>query len=643
MLKPSVSWRAGLPPRSRLAFLLLALLAPTPALGQVRPDTVPRDTAAGVVTVPIPAEQVEPDTLPADSLQKADSAVAVPVFPRFPDRKPIGWAYGRWEWDRDALLRFHGLSLLELVERVPGLVVTRTGDFGVPAGVSAFGMGGARVRVFMDGYEIDPLGLTSPDIQQIGLVGLETVRVERAPGEIRIELIPMRLPDARPYSLIEAGTGNYDNKLLRALLLRQWGTKSIISAHYDLLSTRGVGFTNPFSFGSANIAWSYALNANTGVQLEYGRDRVDRTAEEYPVSAKIGTLLLRGRSTLRPGLTVDGVLGRATRTPDEGDSLTVELRSYQAAGRASYQFERGTAEAFVRTRSGSLTSVPNPGLEIGTRGSLSLLPLLGASFDVRSGSAGGAGGLQWSGTVRAGGVVGAAAFATLSGGRRALGLVHDSTHYDLPPVNYIELVPEVGDTITEPVFATTSTGIGMLRVGAEWVRGDALVGLAALAEAGGRVVPFGLGFDRGVEAMDVDAARGIEARASLPVPGTQGSVRLQGWFNYWADRGGRPYLPTEQGRATLELNREFYDGQLEPTLRLDLTQRGSTRVPLADGELVETDPYAFLDLFLQIRILDLRAYLLWPNLFNYRTAFDIPEHRLPTTRLIYGVRWFFRN
>jgi hypothetical protein len=157
------------------------------------------------------------------------------------------------------------------------------------------------------------------------------------------------------------------------------------------------------------------------------------------------------------------------------------------------------------------------------------------------------------------------------------------------------------------------------------------------------VVPFGLGFDRGVEAMDVDAARGIEARASLPVPGTQGSVRLQGWFNYWADRGGRPYLPTEQGRATLELNREFYDGQLEPTLRLDLTQRGSTRVPLADGELVETDPYAFLDLFLQIRILDLRAYLLWPNLFNYRTAFDIPEHRLPTTRLIYGVRWFFRN
>ena len=627
MLKPTDSWRAGLPPRSRLAFLLIFLLLPVAARAQVR--------------VPIPADQVEPDTLPTDSLARADSVTIVPVFPRFPDRRPIGWAYGRWEWDRDALLRFHGLSLLDLVERVPGLVVTRTGDYGVPAGVSVLGMGGARVRVFVDGYEMDPLGFTTPDLQQIGLVELETVRVERAAGEIRIDLIPLRLADGRPYSLIEAGTGNYDNKLLRALLARQWGKRSIVTAGYDLLSTRGVGFTSPFSFGSGQIAWSYALNQHTGFQLQYERDRVDRTADEYPLSAKIGTLILRGRSELRPGLSVDGMFGRATRTPDAGDSLTVNLRTIQAAARAGYEFDRGWAEASVRTRSGAMSAVAAPGLEMGASGSLLILPSLDASFDVRNGSVGGAGGLQWSGTVRAGGAVGPAAFATLSGGRRALGMVRDSTHY--VDLGLDEFGDPRTDTISQPIFTTTSTGIGVVRLGAEWVRGDALVGVAALAEAAGRVVPFGLGFDRGVEAMDVDAANGIEARASLPIPGTAGSVRVDGWFDYWTDRGGRPYLPTEQGRASIQFNHQFYDGQLEPTLRFDLTQRGSATVPLADGATATTDPYAFLDLFLQIRILDLRAYLLWPNLFNYRTAFDVPGQRLPTTRLIYGVRWFFRD
>lgn len=640
MLNRFEFWRAGLPPRSRLAFLLLAILLPSTAWAQ-DPDTIPPDTIPGAVVIPVPPEQVEPDTLPADSLQNADSAYVVPVFPRFPDRAPVGWSFGRWEWDRDALLHFHGLSLLDLLEQVPGLVVTRTGDYGVPAGLSALGMGGGRVRIFVDGYEMDPLGLVTPDVQQIGLVDLEAVRVERAAGEIRVELTPMRLPDARPYSLIEAGTGNYDNKLLRALLLRQWGHRSIITAGYDLLSTRGVAFSAPFSFGAGRIAWSYALSEKTGFQLQYQRDRVDRTAELYPLSAKVGTLLLRGRSELRPGLWVDGMLGRATRTPDEGDSLTVQLRTVQAAARAGYRFDRGWAEASVRARSGSMSAVASPSLELATRGNVALLPLLSAEYDVRTGAVDGAGGLQWSGTVRAGGAVGPALFASLSGGSRALGLARDSTSYiDRGPDEFDE--PRI-DTVTAPVFATTSTGIGLVRLGAEWVRGDALLGVAALAEAAGTVVPFGLGFDRGVDAMDVDAAKGIEARASLPVPGTAGSLRLQGWVNYWTDRGGRPYLPKQQARASLQFNDEFYDGQLEPTLRFDLTQRTEALVPLPGGTTSSTNPYAFLDLFLQIRILEVRAYLLWPNLFNYRTAFDVPDQRLPPTRLIYGVRWFFRN
>ena len=57
------------------------------------------------------------------------------------------------------------------------------------------------------------------------------------------------------------------------------------------------------------------------------------------------------------------------------------------------------------------------------------------------------------------------------------------------------------------------------------------------------------------------------------------------------------------------------------------------------GEL----PYAMANLLLEIRILDVRAFLVFDNLTGIRTAADIPERPLPGSRLYYGLRWTFRN
>ena len=131
------------------------------------PDSIPADTIAGDTTqVPIPPEGVVPDTVPVDALAGV-SPDSAPPFPAMPRTGREGWAWGTWSWDRDQLDRYHSLSLLQLLERVPGLHVLRSGDYGQPSGISTLGGAGSRVRVYLDGFEIDPLGFTSHDLQQV--------------------------------------------------------------------------------------------------------------------------------------------------------------------------------------------------------------------------------------------------------------------------------------------------------------------------------------------------------------------------------------------------------------------------------------------------------------------------------------------
>src|SRR5690606_7341136 len=131
------------------------------------------------------------------------------------------------------------------------------------------GGGGGRVRVYLDGFELAPLGLTALDAQQIAIGDLESVRVERRLDGIRIDLTPLRLPDARPLSAIEAGTGVYDTKLLRALLMRGVGRRMVAAAAFDQASSQGYGFDQAFSYSAARASLSYALTSRTVLQAEY--------------------------------------------------------------------------------------------------------------------------------------------------------------------------------------------------------------------------------------------------------------------------------------------------------------------------------------------------------------------------------------
>ncbi|MBW3629107.1 MAG: Plug domain-containing protein [Gemmatimonadetes bacterium] len=622
--------RGGARPRPRrcfgLAFLLLLAL-PVPAWTQVRPDTVAADTAArDTILVPIPPTAVSADTLPSDSLRRTarDSVQATP-FPSYPSPLPIGWGAGRWEWDRAALWRYHGYSLLEFLERTPGFTVVRAGDHGQPVGITALGLGGGRLRVFIDGFEIDPLGYTSVDLQQVGTADLESVRIERDLSGIRIELSSIRAPESRPFSAVEAGTGVWEAKLLRGVLVRGVGGRSVITASYDAVTTEGYRFDAPFSMVAARAAWSYAVSERTGLQLEIRNSGVERLEGAYNENYDRRTILLRGRSRIRDGLVVDGALGRAWRKPATDDFLATDLASVQGMLRASYTRGITWGEALVRVRDDALTSSASPRLELATRAIFRPLPWASAESELRTSRLGDAGALVWRATGRAGRTGAPTVFLSLAGGAQGVGLVADE------------------DSI--PQFSSISSTVAAVRIGAEITRNVFSAGLAGVNVAGARIAPFGAAFDRGLPARDADAARGLEAHASGVLPRTGEFLRAEGWVSYWPTGGDRPYLPELDARAALTANGLFYDGQLEPSASFQVARRGSMLVPQgqAGAEYVSTTPYTLTNLFLQIRILDIQAFGLWENLLNYQSAADLPGRPLPGQRLIYGIRWVFRD
>lgn len=627
--------------------LLTGLPAASPGAAQVRPDTIPRDTAEVVIppgamggdTLPIPSP---PDSTARDSIGPA------PNFPVWPRAGGGSWS-GTWSWTREDLSYYHQYSLLDLLERVPGLTVTRTGGFGQPAGVAAFASGGGRLRVFFDGYEVAPLGSASPDLQTIALVDLEAVRVERGLAETRIYLTSFRLEDDRPYALLEAGTGDFSSRFLRGLFARTLGDRTVIEAVYDVVDTNGFARRQPFSTTTMGARLSHLFTPDRGVMAEYRRTMVDRDdaqgrAPFDPESFDRSDLVLRG-TWAQTALRLDVVAGLSRRDRAGADTAAFDGDGMQAGLTATYRLPFGSLAGTARTIRGEDTGFGRSSTELSVRAEVAPLPRLTATGEVRSRTVGGKGGLELEGAVRFAPFARLSLFGEIAAGSRGIPLLVDSavvrrTFAGLDPLR------RRTETVFLQTFSATTSTLNGMRAGAEWSRGTALLGAALVRADADQVVPFGLAFDVGAPVVEVGAMTGVEGYASLPV--FRDWLRVDGWYLHAMETGDRPYLATSQGRAGLEFHNVYYEGNLEPTARLEVLVRGPARTLGLDeqGRLAyvgQTDPYALFNFSLQVRILDVRLFFLAENVGDRRQPFDVTGLNLPGTRLIYGFRWFLRN
>ncbi|MEX2572240.1 MAG: TonB-dependent receptor plug domain-containing protein [Gemmatimonadota bacterium] len=564
-------------------------------------------------------------------LTRRSSRIFPPAAPPAP---PPGGPPGRWIWDRAELARLPGMTLLEFIELLPGVIRFRAGGFGRPEGIVALGAGGARVRVLLDGFELDPLGTGAFPLETIALLDLNRVIVERSLSGIRVELESFRLETSEPFSTVEMGTGAAQTRVLRALFSRGFtGGRSIGTGAFDLVTTGGIGVNEEYQHSNANLRWSHALGDDAGVQIEWRRTAVDRAGSVFPQQTTRSDLLVTTRTRIREALVLEAILGRSASEEEAAEAIPGRFSSSQAAARAAYSTERLGLSGLARVRSSGDGSVPLPAGELEGSVHFRPLPRLRIEADsrlARSGDESAAESRILASALLPGGISLFGSFA--AGDRFVPSFEVDEAEAEEGVLRHLRGVP----------VRSTSGG---WRFGAEIAGLFGSLGAAAFQKPESPVLPFGLPFDFGSPGFEAPALTGAEVYFRIPVPRTGGALRMEGWYSRAQDVAGRPYTPNEFGRVAVVFHDVFYDGQLEPSLRLEGIHRGSALVASEPGGEFSagTRPNQTLDLSINIRILSVQAFLLWENVLNTQTATDFPDAPPAFPRIVYGASWQFLN
>ena len=617
-------------PSAWLAACVLALASAWPAAAQILPDSAALPGTADTLTVAADSlAQEAQDSLPADTIFYN--------LPALESGVPSGFATGVWVWDREAILVSAASTLAELVTDVPGVIGLFGGDYGTPIGLTAFGSGAGGVRLIRDGFEVTPLAGGIADLQRIGLGGVVSVRLERRGGELLIELTSYRYDDGRPFSLVEAGTGQLDTNLFRGTYADPTALGGSIALALERVDARGFGEDEG---GNRTGSWfRYQLHSTdrAGLALDYRSMSSKTEVSDYATSVRRTDLTLRGRLEIVEGLVAEVYTGKSSHEVNDS--------------REAYDFEGGS-----RDQHGVRIAARRDGLW--ARGALRLhsyddLPAhriegSGGFTGTRLGAYGNVSKGAWNGTSVVGfglggwlgPVSGVTLFGSWDGGSyagRSGPPLDELPAPGLPPLSLPTAPPGPVQLVSER---------SLLRAGAS----GSLFGVS-LAAAGLRAdadvhMPLGLELDRGAPTVLGEERFGVEGWASLPMP-LEG-LRLEGSYQRWDSDG--PYLPKNIYRGAFVFHRVYLEsGNFELWWSIGVRGHDPMSVfvaPDGAGGAGSLDQVPFYQNWygqIQARIITVRLFLSWENLAVRRNLQNYPGRLLPPTRSFFGLRWDMWN
>lgn len=589
---------------------------PSP-LSPQRPDTVPRA---------LPTDTLRTDTVPQDTLG--------PPPPRLPALDPLGpasWERGVWEWDRLALLRLPDLSLIHLLERIPGFVPVRADVVNQPESGAVFGATAGAIRYVVDGFELDPLVGPTFDATRIPLLALERVRVERRVTGVTVHIETVSPDHPRPSTRIEAGTGDFGINLFRGLFLGPSVLGGPLGLGFERLAGSGA------AAGSSNhlagwLKWSWVRDSS-GVQIEYRQSDMERAGVGEELSGARSDWVVRARTSRGP--VAGEIYAGASRVEDELGGLVLREGTPQGGLRLRGRLDAPVpTEARTAVRLRDHPRLPFAELELGVR--TLPLPLIALEAEaVRGWWDQGAGTGRWAARAQAGPVLGVTAFSELFGGAP---LLDGGRTLRVPSPDSLPL-------------ELSRTG---LRAGASLrFRGLALTA-AAIRSSTDEGAGLGLPGERRFLRSGGGEATGFEVSARLP--SGWDPLALEGWYVGMEAPADWLYVPDYHWRAGVVYHHvPLPSGNLEIFTRIEHEFRGRMRVPAGldggSGE-PEEDPVALVtevgayrasNIELTIRVLTVRAFLRWDNITNRRGQRDLPEFPRPGQHILYGVKWEFLN
>jgi hypothetical protein len=579
-----------------VACAAVSALAPTPLHAQEPPPPPVADTIA--ITL-------DSDTLPP---------LRFPVLGRAPQ---ASFALGVWRWDRNALLNETAVSLADLLERVPGLFVIRSGTTLQPAAVSAFGSG-AQLEVEIDGFVLDPFHAAAIELSEIPLAYVTELVVERRLDGIRLRIRTDEATAAQPYTRVEAGIGLPTAALFRGIFLAPRFGPGPFGVGVERTQGDGIQGREPADNFAGWLKWGW-VRERFGVQLEHRRHTLRRTGQSpWPDRLERSDFILRGRALLADGLVGDVYIGRTTEDREvAGDTLGAFERSgLQAGVRAG--FEQGPVSILGAVRLRDADALPRGQATI--RAAF-MQPRFGAHVEVEHAAWDAAGATAFSARATVAPLPAIVLFAEAAAGQRGTPFHEDPA---------------------APAVITRRTA---LRAGAELHLLGATLGGALLHLDTDSVAAFRLPFDSLARSFAGGTVTGWEASGRIAF--WQQRLRLFGSATTWFSGDPWVYLPELEGRGGAELRLDpLPSGNLEIEGRLFAVHRGLSLVPLNAA-----DPAAPIAVAPQstrvvgeifLRIIDVRIFLRYDDMAAGEAAL-LPGRPPGGPRLMYGVKWHFWN
>lgn len=581
----------------------------TPPPSQV-PIPVKPKTDSGPDSVRVKADSIKPDTIK-------------PPVGRFAD--PALYEIGpQYEWNRAQLFATGSLTVVDLLDRIPGVTTFRSGWLATPQ-MATYNVDFRKVRVFYDGLEIDNLDSRNGgilDLSTVQLWSLEHLSIERSANELRIYMRSWRVDNTDPYTRVDIATGNEDTNLYRGFYGKRFDNGGILQfagQQFGVASPRFSGSGDALSLlgriGLAKKSWSvdafvlrhHPTRDAERASVESGSPPVfalDATTTDAYIRAAVGGQ----ESGPWAQLTVGSIAFKGTTAPDRSVATsfadTLERRLSETQYNVSVGYTLGALRFEVEDRLRALSGSTYNGVS----GRLDLASPIG----VVSG------------------------FVEHDGFRKTS---NADVGIRAQPLPFLAVSGSIARSIpsTTGVSTLSSTTSARAEVGlrlfgpwfsAGYITSDRSPGLAP--------VVYDTLF------LPTDGGRVTARTASIRGP-IRAGFGIDAWVTQWDTAGS--YQPRYVSRSEINYTNDF--GKRFPRRDFEIKvagiyeYRGSATFPLEAGSIA-TPIAKTLSALLEIRIM--RAVISYQqrNILAYQYQI-IPGFEMPRVLAIYGVRWDFWN
>jgi hypothetical protein len=603
------------------ALLLGAVLLAAPLQAQQTRDTtrapapppiVPKTPARDSVVARAAQDSLAlRDSIPLDTIKDPIAVAPRPALPEIRGR--------RTTWDRDAIFASGALTLPELLAQVPGATMFNAGFIAAPTAVSWYGQPG-RIRVFLDGVELDAIDLREGNVRDLGVIQLwplEEVAVERAAGELRVFLRSWRVDRTTAQTRTDITTGSEQANLYRGFFgkrMQSGGVLQLAAQQYSTTSVRTAGDGDALAaFGRVGLARGRLTVDAVGTR--FGRNRAPTFRNVVS-----GTLDNRAVGAFK-GTDAVGYVRAAWGDADSTGFWAQALWSGQVHEEKS-DSSSGTDTLRAVTQYVAMAGVTRWGARLSAT----------ARYRVLGGAAG-----RLAPSVRASWARDRFAVSTSAeeGGpdsTRRLDAVVSVT-----PFSWLHLLAAHSSHTPEGYPGSrareTSRGEAAVRLFDRWVSVGAVQRSAALM-LGMRV------FDTLYVDADVPNTTGLEA-------GLSGRIWGPFWFEWrgiqWS--GAQPYTPEVEShgeiRVAPDFSRRFKRGTFDLVAGLTHEYRGGWIAPVG-ATVQQVQGAGFVGGYVEMRIGT--AHIFWYNRNATGKVYEtVPGYLMPRLVQLYGLRWEFWN